>query len=190
MILYKICTKWVQIVYNIYICGCTKCIQDTYKIRTKYIQNTSNLLFNLFSALWIFSNLLQWYQELRKPMIPESQLRRARAHSTSKKSLSEDELQEFEQANGGQVLEKSRRHEEIRECCSSSGEELSSLFTLEGIRSTLALASLACGELSKTGLSFDIWHIFDRSCINIIYIIIVYMTKLYIQHQTCCAYFA
>ena len=62
-------------------------------------------------------------------MIPESQLRRARAHSTYKESLSEDELQEFEQANGGKVLEKSSRHEEIRECCSSSGEELSSSFT-------------------------------------------------------------
>ena len=48
---------------------------------------------------------------------------RARAHSTYKESLSEDELQEFEQANGGKVLEKSGRYEEIRECCSSSGEE-------------------------------------------------------------------
>ena len=48
---------------------------------------------------------------------------RARAHSTYEESLSEDELQEFKQANGGKVLEKSGRNEEIRECCSSFGEE-------------------------------------------------------------------
>ena len=111
-------------------------------------------------------------------MIPESQLRSARTHSTYKESLPEDELQEFEQANhdGGKVLEKSRRHEEIRECCSSSGEKLSSSsrFTLEGMRSTLALASLACGKSSKTGchLIFDIvWNYL----VSILYNFLIYI---------------
>ena len=155
----------------------------------------SNLLFNLFSALWIFSNLLQWYLELRKPMIPESQLRSARTHSTYKESLPEDELQEFEQANHdvGKVLEKSRRHEEIRECCSSSGEKLSSSsrFTLlvEGMRSTLALASLACGKSSKTGchLIFDIvWNYLVSILYNFFNL---YITQLYMQQKSRCTYF-
>ena len=155
----------------------------------------SNLLFNLFSALWIFSNLLQWYLELRKPMIPESQLRSARTHSTYKESLPEDELQEFEQANHdvGKVLEKSRRHEEIGECCSSSGEKLSSSsrFTLlvEGMRSTLALASLACGKSSKTGchLIFDIvWNYLVSILYNFFNL---YITQLYMQQKSRCTHF-